>query len=606
MIMCATNVLSDRVRFSLLLLLVLGMFTNYANAASLTAEVDRETVVDGESVVLYITGSDLSGIPDTSLLLPSFRIIQSGVSSSESIVNGQRTRGYKVRLELQPINTGTVQIPAFTVDGVSSDPLVIDVVPRGTPGVEPRDKVFVEMSVDKESPYVQEQVILSLKIFDDGNLASADPNIVGNSDIQVERLPLSGEQIEEKDGVRYRVHTFRYALFPQKSGEVRIESVSIPASVRDKTYGGNLILRNTPTRRIELRTEPLQLQVKPRAPANTSSWWLPVKKLDLKHQWSEDINTAKAGEPFTLTLEISGTGATSTQLPEIPVPDVPGLKIYTDTPQLASRPEQNNVVSVRREKWSVIPNKAGLLTLPEIVIKWWDTEEDIEKQVVLPAQSLNIAAGEQAEGQAESQVIDQIKAPQAPLPDSVAVDNPVNSTVEGVADNEVMALSPAGGEPTVLNQTANSLNVVNRFWQWLAIGAMAAWLATLMLWWWSSRSNTTARPEKQSAEKNESAQWKKVKALSRGRDANAYNAAVVQWARSHWPDTPVHNLPDVGIRLESRELTASMRQLDQVRYSGHQNDGQESLTEIQAQLERALNSEQQRQSSVPAHALPQL
>ncbi len=602
--MCANSGGIKRVRFSLvqLLVLVTGMFIGTANAASLTAEVDRETVVDGESVVLYITGSDLTGIPDTSLLLPNFRIIQSGVSSSESIVNGQRTRGYKVRLELQAKNTGAAQIPAFTVDGVSSDPIVINVVPRGTPGVEPRDKVFVELSVDNDSPYVQEQVILSLKIFDDGNLASADPSIVGNGDIQVERLPLSGEQLEEKDGVRYRVHTFRYALFPQKSGEINIESVSIPASVRDKSYGGNLILRNTPTRRIELRTEPLQLQVKPRASSNTSSWWLPVKALDLKHQWSEDINTAKAGEPFTLTFELSGTGATSTQLPEIPVPDVPGLKIYTDTPQLTSRPEQNNLVSVRREKWSVIPNKAGLLTLPEIVIKWWDTEEDIEKQVVLPAQSLNIAAGEAADGQA----IEQAKAPEVTAADLAGIERQaeVSSSEDDLAGGEVLSLSPS--DSNLIDQTASSVGLVNRLWQWVAMAAMAAWFVTLICWWWSSRSRVTDRSEKEYTHENEGALWKNVKALSRGRDIKAYNTAVVQWAQSHWPNTPVHNLPEVGIRLGSQELTTTMRHLDQQRYSGHQNNGPLALTEIQAQLERALKNEQQRQSGVASNALPQL
>jgi len=91
---------------------------------------------------------------------------------------------------------------------------------------------------------VQEQVILLLKIFDDGNLASADPNISGNSDFQIEQLPLGREQIVERDGVQYRVNTFRYALFPQKSGEITIDAITIPASIRDASYGGNLILRN--------------------------------------------------------------------------------------------------------------------------------------------------------------------------------------------------------------------------------------------------------------------------------------------------------------------------------------------------------------------------
>jgi len=200
---------------SVVLLLTILFTISSADAASLDAKVDRPMVIDGETVVLYIEGTDLPNTPDTNALLQNFRIIQSGVSNSQSIVNGKRTIGFTIRLELQAKSIGATVIPAFTVNGVSSDPITIEVVARGTPGVEPRDKVFAELSVDQDNPYVQEQVILLLKIFDDGNLASADPNISGNSDFQIEQLPLGREQIVEREGVQYRVNTFRYALFPK-------------------------------------------------------------------------------------------------------------------------------------------------------------------------------------------------------------------------------------------------------------------------------------------------------------------------------------------------------------------------------------------------------
>jgi len=363
---------------------------NVANAAELSATVDRDTVIEGESVALYIEGSDLGNTPDVTSLLPNFDILHSGQSNSESIVNGKRSSGFTMRLELQPKSIGSLTIPAFSVSGVSSDPLTIEVVARGTPGVEPRDKVFAEVSVENENPYVQEQVILELKVFDDGNVSTGNPVINGNSEYQVQQLPGGREQIVEREGVQYRVQTFRYALFAQKSGDVTIDAITIPGGVRDPNYGGNLFLRSTPTRRIEVRTEPLQLSVKERSADNTASWWLPVQELALRHEWSDDISTAKAGEPMTLTLELVAAGATSTQLPEIPVPELPGVKIYVDNPDLRSRADADTLVSLRREKWSVIPNQSGEITLPEIVVKWWDTGADVERRAVLPPQVLQV------------------------------------------------------------------------------------------------------------------------------------------------------------------------------------------------------------------------
>ncbi len=591
------------------------LFCSSAMAATLESEVDRETVIEGESVVLYITGTGLGSLPDTSPLLKNFIIVQSGVSSSDSIVNGQRTRGFKIRLELQAKKTGKMAIPALTVDGVSSDSLVVEVVARGTPGVEPRDNAFVELSVDTETPYVQAQVILTLKIFDDGKLQSASPIVEGNSDIQVERLPRSGEQLEERNGERYRVNTFKYALFPQKSGEITFDSIVVPATVSDKSFGGGLILRNTPTRRIELRTEPLTLNVKPRAAANTSAWWLPVKALELKHEWSEDIKTGKPGEPFTLSFELAALGASSTQLPEIPVPNVPGLKIYTDTPQFASRPEQDNVVSVRREKWSVIPNKSGVLTLPEIVIKWWDTTEDIEKRVVFPAQELSISSeGLAQETPAPGNIPDADLANSNVMSDNSDASGDQASDVQAESQSTIAqstiesAIVPADAVP--LADTAQVQGVdSNHLWQWLAFATMAAWLATLIAWWACSRK-TPANENLAVVVTNESADWKRVQKLSRGQNTEAYGAAVIQWAQSRWPDAPVHNLPEVGVRLGSQQLSATMRQLDQYRYAGHeyttQQAGATSLIEIQSQLESAINNEKRQQYDVPAHSLPQL
>jgi len=596
---------------------------NVANAAELSATVDRDTVIEGESVALYIEGSDLGNTPDVTSLLPNFDILHSGQSNSESIVNGKRSSGFTMRLELQPKSIGSLTIPAFSVSGVSSDPLTIEVVARGTPGVEPRDKVFAEVSVENENPYVQEQVILELKVFDDGNVSTGNPVINGNSEYQVQQLPGGREQIVEREGVQYRVQTFRYALFAQKSGDVTIDAITIPGGVRDPNYGGNLFLRSTPTRRIEVRTEPLQLSVKERSADNTASWWLPVQELALRHEWSDDISTAKAGEPMTLTLELVAAGATSTQLPEIPVPELPGVKIYVDNPDLRSRADADTLVSLRREKWSVIPNQSGEITLPEIVVKWWDTGADVERRAVLPPQVL------QVEGAPGSEPAD-------PTGDAVADSGDVSSNDNAVTDAEPAAQPDAQADtqiagsdelPDTANLTeTNSLartndaamglfqNQISRLWFWLALAAMSAWLATLAAWWWSARSSKVDRGRSDAPSSNASEQkaFKKLRSLSRGQDATAYGSAVLKWAQLKWTREPVHNLPEIGVRLGSPELSSELRQLDQLRFSPSYNSDNRttshavSLNAIQVQLEAALKQSGTDTDIHSPHALPQL
>ena len=599
-------------------ILVLSLFTtSVVTAAELKATLDRETVIDGESVVLYIEGINLQSTPDMAALLKNFDIIHSGQSNSQTVVNGRRSSGYTMRLELQPKNIGAITIPAFSVSGVSSDPLTVEVVARGTPGVEPRDKVFAEVSVENENPYVQEQVILNLKVFDDGNVATGNPVIRGNSDYQVQQLPGGREEIVERDGVQYRVQTYRYALFVQKSGDVVIDAITIPGNVRDPNYSGNLFLRSAPTRRIQLRTDPISLTVKSRAADNTASWWLPVEALELRHEWSDDISQAKAGEPFTLTLELVAAGATSTQLPEIPVPDVPGLKIYVDTPDLRSRADTDNLVSLRREKWSVIPNKSGQITLPEVVVKWWDTNADAERRAVIPAQVITVegVAGTESANTADDTVVEEDDA--ATIADSAGdakselqSDSQTEET-SALLSSTQLAVSddPGGGDVAAPVQ-----GQISRLWFWLAIAAMTAWLVTLLAWWWSSRSSQVDRNPADAPSSNnglEQKAFKRMRSVSRSKDASEYSNAVLEWAQLKWKKDRVHNLPEIGARLGSQQLTNELRQLDQLRFSPMYSDDRAngpavSLNAIQKELESALNRTDASVNIQSPHALPQL
>ena len=601
------------------LLLVTGLLMSFSlTAAELTAEVDRTTVIDGESVVLYLEGTDIPQLPDTSALNANFRIMQSGQSSSQTIINGRSSRKVTVRFELQPKNLGSSVIPAFTVAGVSSQPITIEVVARGTPGVEPRDKVFAELSVDNPEPYVQEQVILSLKIFDDGNLVSADPALTGNSDYQIEQLGLGREQIVERNGVQYRVNTFRYALFPQQSGNITIDEITIPASLRDNSYAGNLILFNTPTRRIELKSDAISLTVKPRAAASTSGWWLPVKSLELKHEWSADIRNAKTGEPLTLTLEMVASGSTATQLPEISIPDVPGVKIYGDNPEFGSQPAKDNLLGVRREKWSVIPNQsgpdtAGQLLLPEIVVKWWDTQADIERRAVIPAQQIKTRGNGTDASVVSTPVPD--TGNDSATPAAAQTDlSPRTEVAEQQSVEPTDAQQPVPSNLTVQEVNLSFVNtdateLVPRHWLWLAVVAATAWLATLFAWWWSVRRRNSGevQSEQPPHQGSERRAFKRMQSVARSGDASVYSEAVLEWAQCRWPDNQVHNLPEIGNRLGHRPLTDAMRLLDRRRFSGHQDANPSvSLTDIQTAFEDALRHETTNNTIQDQHALPPL
>jgi len=576
------------------LLLVIVPLWLPVNAAGLIANVERKTVIDGETVVLYIEGEDLQNLPDTSALNQKFDILDSRVSNQQFRSGGKTTRAFTLRFELLPKHLGTSEIPSFESDGYISQPIEIDVVERGSPGAVPRDNVFAEITFDNDSPYVQSQVVMAIRIYDDGSLATADPEPPVIADVQIEALPMGEQEIEERHGAQYRVNTWRFALFPQKSGSVEIPAMQIAGSVKDASYGGNLILRNTPTRRISIRTKPATLEVRARPDESTSSWWLPVRQLELKHQWSSDIGQSQVGEPLTLSLSVTTRGATSTQLPRINLPEVQGLKVYPDVPELASQAADDGLISQRREKWSIIPQQAGTLELPAITLKWWDTVADIEREATLPAQQIVVAAAQGSNNDSEA-LTAQSTAP-ADAGEQVASDSRLQQSQGAVTE-------VADPKPAVMPATS-------RLWMWIAICAMFGWIGTIVSWLWrASRTRKQANDDQQNsvstkAEGRSSQYLRELKSLSQQNNPVAFRDGLLSWGKAKWPDNAPLNLADIGGRLDNSALSGYLRALDAAVYSQRQNNSV-SLPELYSALKSSVDKPH-RAASVPNDPLPHL
>jgi len=90
----------------------------------LSANVERASLIEDEPVVLFINGSAVSRAPDTSSLASDFIIIDKQLQASAN------NKAFQIRMILQPRETGVLFIPSFTVDGVRTEGIILNVVPR--------------------------------------------------------------------------------------------------------------------------------------------------------------------------------------------------------------------------------------------------------------------------------------------------------------------------------------------------------------------------------------------------------------------------------------------------------------------------------------------
>lgn len=564
----------------MILCLLLCLLATSARAATLTATLDRTDIAEGESVTLTVEAVDADGDIDFSVLDADFDVLNVSRSRNVRIMNGRSDSSLTFEVALLPKRTGEISIPAFSLDGARSQPITLQVgeAPAQTPGVAAGREFFVETSVDKTTPYVQEQVIVSVKIYQAREIVEGRLDDPASDQLVVQRLGNDVSYQSELQGQRYTVIERRFAVFAQESGVVRLPPIALTATVRrtDRWRGGSFF---APTENIRVASNALQLDVKPRPAGHDAGWWLPADAFGLTENWSTDPTAARVGEPLTRTISLSAVGVQENQLPVLRPPEVEGVKIYPDQPELQTVADSEGLQSYRTDKWAIIPQRAGEVTLPEVRVNWFDTARKESREAVLPATTITVAASPGA-------------VPEVPNP----VEQPV-ATTEPAPTSDVGVEAPL--LPTAASRDPG-------LWPWATLLALLGWVATGGLWWRSRRRPGAAMPERAlSTRAKRRADLSALRSAVAGGDARAFRRALLTWSAQHWPTSSPAGLQALAQRLRSAELEASFKALDAAVYGSGQTV---DLHAVLRSVEQALAAEKEMGSSpgTLSAALPQL
>lgn len=370
--------------------------------ATLEASVDRTRLVEGEHLELTLetpsTGqqSDLNLAP----LKEHFDIQSTRQLSLVSQINGRTTPVTRWVVNLNPLRTGFLVIPPISLGAYSSQPISLHVLSAEQAAADRSAQlapVFIDSEVDTLTPYVQAQVLLTLRIyhstslFDDSLLSGLD---IPNARVESLGPPRNFERVI--NGVRHGVIEVRYGIFPQYSGELEIPSQLFSATALQPGSNGRSSARSG--RLVQVRSPSIQLQVRP-VPASypAGAPWLPAARLNLTQTWQPDPGTDLfSGEPLTRTLILSVEGLNASQLPAMQSFDAETaadqqLRQYADQPQLHTELIDDGVRSVRHDSAALVALQEGSYNLPPVTVNWWNTTEDRLETTSLDAIVLNVS-----------------------------------------------------------------------------------------------------------------------------------------------------------------------------------------------------------------------
>jgi hypothetical protein len=383
-------------RFTALLLPLL-LCTATAQAAELTASVDRSRLNSGETVELTLESNDVTqfGKPDLSALEPLFEVRGTRQVNQLNTLNGDNRATTRWIITLLPRENGSVVIPPLQLGEAQSQPITVQVVESDTRDNQPsREPVFIESSLDQSSVYVQAQAILTLRIYHSVSLyddSSLSPLQV--ADARIEQLGEMRTYEKDINGVRHGVIEMRYAIYPQHSGLLSIAAQTFSATLVDSQPSPDASAQGPkPGKLLHISSPQVALTVKPKPLTYPSDApWLPARSLALEESWNPEPEHIQVGDSLTRSLTLKVEGLASSQLPALPATEANGLRRYPDQPVLSNQTSERGLIGSREEREALVPSRSGSIELPTVDVVWWNTFEDHLEHSSLPARTLQVA-----------------------------------------------------------------------------------------------------------------------------------------------------------------------------------------------------------------------
>jgi len=575
---------------SLLLLLPLSGF-----GQEVEISVDRTEVARGDTVELTIRvyRQQQNVQLDLSPLREDFDVLASRTSSQIRSINNQVESWIDYIITLFPTREGQIEIPPLDIGGVLTDSITLTVIDQGPNSNQGNNDLFLETEVNKESVYVQEQLLFTIRLFytisgirnpqfTELDMPETVIQLIGSPN-QYERLV---------DGVRFGVYEMRYVIFPQRSGPLEIPDILFRGEVTDGS--SNFVFRNLNTQRVTAYIEGMTIDVKERpAAAQDEAVWLPASSVTLEESWDRDISDLQVGETITRTITMVAEGLDGAVLPPFSPEEIAGANLYPEPAEIERTFVEGRIVGTRVETTSIVPTQAGSVEIPPLSVPWWDINSDEVRFTTIAPSRLTIA--------------------------TIAGDVPAEQLIADDGDGpEAESLAPVLDQSMLDEQNQNTLINIPVIWFNIFIAAAVMIVLTsiylLVIRGFNIdplamlRAYLNQLADKRRPENNENVAFGALQKALQSGDPSEIRTALITWTSHYYAPEKVRTMDDILRLSDGSRLNALCLQVQAALFNTDQSatlDTSEAQAEL-AEMRKRNKLTRREIRRAEAYALPPL
>jgi len=396
-----------------------------ASAQGVSAWLDRSRIAQDETVTLTID-ADISAIssgpPNFNPVLRDFNLVGQSMEQDLRSSGGGLSMVLRMKLVLQPMRSGEIDIPPLSVGRARTPPLHITVTPARAapsnpaqaqaqaPAEAPGEPVFIETKLDTTSPYVQQTVGYTMRLYYElGTLLEGRLDQDPPDGASLQKVGDDRETVARIGQRNYNVVERRFLLIPERAGRVTVPPPRFLGRITGGFGGAFGSIFGGEDKRV--RGPSADLTVKP-IPAGAPQPWLPFTTLNLRYVATPQ--SARVGETALVTVQIVADGAVVAQLPELTLQADGGAQVFPESAQTASDFVNGRPQATMTRRFAVLPTQVGTLRIRASRITWWDATAGVARTATLPDIVLQVAPAAASNGAA---------GPIGPTGDTAAADD---------------------------------------------------------------------------------------------------------------------------------------------------------------------------------------
>jgi hypothetical protein len=324
--------------------------------ASVHASLEHNPILEGDEAVLIIEASGKD------IVFPNLEEIAgvkiTGKSTTRSIIstNGKIKKTLIRRYTFHPIKPLDIPVLSVRVDGKEemTTPLKLAIKKDEKDG----KKAFVfSQLVDKNKVYIGEPIVLSylFKQRKDIDLSDANFNAPAFKNFWAKRTA----QVPNTTEGDYNIYRINYILYPQKEGDLRLESARMDVGIQVTRKKDFFNFQNVKWKSIY--SNDVSIQVKP-LPSGVTLFG------DYSFTVVADKNVTKVNEPVNLTITIRGEGNVD-DIDDFEV-TVPNATVYADKAKRNSALINGKNEVIFKQKFAVVSDRN--FTIPPLSFRFFN------------------------------------------------------------------------------------------------------------------------------------------------------------------------------------------------------------------------------------------